>query len=267
MNISELKKQYRQNGFVIVNDAISAPMIAYLRKTATDLLLPALKKEGIKAKDPLHDGLIALDKIDHGYVSRFFDAFKDTDALYKVVFNEKVTTLAKEFIGIPQESGLYVPYHISRVDPPADGRFLYKWHQESYYSMFGADQVQVWAPLIEPTTRQNGAMTILIGSSRDGEIQHRIERNLNGIQQKCIGDDEVTGKYEEFHAELKLGQMVFFHPYAVHRSNDNNSNQVRYSLVAAYSNINDPKFYFGTQAEMSDYHAKRCSNYAMAASI
>jgi ectoine hydroxylase-related dioxygenase (phytanoyl-CoA dioxygenase family) len=262
MDISALKQEYNEKGFTIVKDGISLEAIEYLKTTAAALLIPELKKNNLPTDDPLHAGFIALDHIDHKYVSRFFDTLKDTDALCNIVFNDKLISIAKEFMNIPQEKGVYVPYHISRVDPPTDGRFLYKWHQESYYSMFGADQVQIWAPIVVPTTRQNGAMSVLEGAAKDGEIVHHIEKNEGGITQKCIYPEQVEGKYTDYRAELELGEVVFFHPYAVHRSNDNISKEVRYSLVAAYANPYDPKFRYGSQAEMGEYHAKRCSNYA-----
>ena len=82
-------------------------------------------------------------------------------------------------IHIYAKVSVYNMYHIVRLDAPSDARFLYKWHQESYYTIPDANSLQVWAPLVEKSTKENGTVEVLVGS-HEKEIQHRIERVRGG---------------------------------------------------------------------------------------
>lgn len=254
-----LREKYKENGFIIIKQLIPQAKTEYFRDSLSYMIEEKLKEENIQSGDPLHQGLIELDRKNHQKVVEVYETNRSSDALCQIIYDDKVSSIVKELLELNPRQNFHLLNHICRIDPPRDERFTYKWHQQSYYSIFEADEVQLWAPLVDRNTKEKGTMSILMGSHKK-EVLHHIEKVPDGHIQLYIADKEVTS-YEEVHIELNPGDVIFFHQYLIHRSNHNISNKVRYSLVASYVNPFDKRFSITDTSERREYHRKRCVNY------
>lgn len=252
---------YNEQGFIVKKDFFSSDEISQFNIKLTQIINYYLMKNNLHSSNPLHDGFIQLDKLNHTNIHMIYNIIRNSDALSYLTNSQKVFDTAKGLIGNKADSPLYNMYHISRMDPPSDIRFLYKWHQESFYTIPNTNSIQLWAPLVEKSTKENGTIDVLVGSHKK-EIAHRIEKVPNGHEQKYLRDDDIKEKFELLKIELNPRDALFFHPYLIHKSNNNIGDSVRYSLVSHYLDpltLDDNTDI--TDLSFGEYHKQRCLNY------
>ena len=252
-----LAEQYREKGFIIIKGFFKLTDVILFNLALRNLIKHHLKEVGIKSADTFNEGLIALDKKDHQRIVAIYETLRDSDALCSIVFYPSLLELIKELLGLGENRTLYMNAHSCRIDPPNDNRWTYKWHQQSYYSIFEADEVQLWTPMVDRNTIEKGTLSVLLGSHKTEHV-HYIEKNEAGHEQRFIPNEFVKDKFEEKFIELEPTDIILFHPYLVHRSNPNVSKYVRYSLIASYANPYDPRFRIANIKERGDYHRNRC---------
>ncbi len=246
--INSLKNNYQKDGHVLLKNFLDPNDVKGFKDILIDLINYHLRKEGIKSNDPVNDGLIKLDRKNHKAIVAIYETLRNSDALCRIVYNQKLLSAVKEILGLSPDQAVYLAGHSCRIDPPRDERFTYKWHQQSYYSIREAAEVQLWTPMIARNTKEKGTLSILLKSHKK-ELSHHLERNPGGHEQMFIPDETVKGMFVEKFVEIDPGDVILFHPYMIHRSNHNSSKQVRYSMIASYANPFDKRFKLGLSKE------------------
>ena len=134
-------------------------------------------------------------------------------------------------------------YHskLTAKEPRVGG--AWEWHQDyGYWYNNGClfpDMASVQIAL-DRTDRANGCLQVLRGSNRMGRIEHKM---LEGSQ---VGADPVRvakalERLEVVHCEMEPGDGVFFHCNTLHRSDRNESDSRRWTLICCYNaRSNDP---------------------------
>jgi len=134
-------------------------------------------------------------------------------------------------------------YHskLTAKEPKVGG--AWEWHQDyGYWYNNGClfpDMASVQIAL-DRTDRSNGCLQVLRGSNRMGRIEHKM---LEGSQ---VGADPVRvakalERLEVVHCEMEPGDGVFFHCNTLHRSDRNESESRRWTLICCYNaRANDP---------------------------
>jgi ectoine hydroxylase-related dioxygenase (phytanoyl-CoA dioxygenase family) len=255
--LATIKQEYHQNGFVIIKDLIPDTCLDYFADSLRQFISYHLSKRGITLNDPLNEGMMELNKTKSGR-SAIYDINRTTDAVGKIIYDENIVAVIKRLLGLGNDQFLHVLHQVCRIDGPTDERFTYGWHQQSYYSIFEAAEVQLWAPMIETSRKEMGTMSILLRSHKR-EVPHYMSKKADQIFM-TIPDEQVK-HFEEKFIVINPGDVIFFHPLLIHRSNRNVSNRVRYTLIADYVNPFDPRFKVSNRSNYQKYHHERTANY------
>ena len=116
---------------------------------------------------------------------------------------------------------------------PQDQRLTWTWHQESTYHPGIENIVHYWIPLFNPSSTNNGAMSVLEGTHKLGSLPYNalkpFENGGTSLIPKNI--DELVKNFKEENFEINIGDAAFFHKELVHRSNYNASDKTRFTLV------------------------------------
>ena len=136
---------------------------------------------------------------------------------------------------------LYLDQSRCRIDTPFDP-YLKKcgWHQEVFYYVPKSDFVQTWSPLIHDAVKETGAIEVCVGSHK--EIAKQSDKNPENEKYPFIVNESEIKKYDKQIMELKLGQLLVFSSRLIHKSGDNTSKKVRYSLVGINHNLDNQFF-------------------------
>ncbi len=139
--------------------------------------------------------------------------------------------------GILGEKGDICHFHskIMQKEPKTGG--AWEWHQDYGYwyknGFFYADaMISVMVALTE-ATKENGCLQVLKGTHKVQRIEHHFVGEQQGADQPFV--DELMKTHELEFVELEPGDVLFFHSNILHRSDANNSDKPRWSVISAYN--------------------------------
>lgn len=246
MELSDTQvKSFEENGFVIVDNFFDSVELAVFSEALRGVIRTSLKNAGLESPEYVgHEfgtAMIALEAKDHRFISEIYDIAANLPEFLRLVAKPEYAILTNQILGRQKNAPLYSMTCRCRVDPPQDVLVLAEWHQEIFYSIPKSRYIQVWAPLIRDATVENGAMKVCVGSHKLGIVKQTWDKPEGRHRQMFI-DSDLIAAHEQKSMELRVGQIVLFSPYLIHRSGINSSDEVRFTLIAAFHDIDNPLF-------------------------
>ena len=127
-------------------------------------------------------------------------------------------------------------YHSKMIMKDAKVGGAWAWHQDYGYWY----QNGVLFPLlcsasiaVDPATRENGCLQVLRGSHNLGRIDHVLTGDQAGADLERV--NEILKRLELIHVEMDPGDVLFFHANLLHRSDQNRSDNPRWSMICCYN--------------------------------
>lgn len=133
-------------------------------------------------------------------------------------------------------------YHTKMMlkEPRVGG--AWEWHQDyGYWYNFGCLYPLLASCLIavDRATVENGCLQVLVGSHLLGRVEHGKTGDQTGADMEVVA--AATERMELVHVEANPGDALFFHCNLLHRSDQNFSENPRWSLICCYNAArNDP---------------------------
>ena len=108
------------------------------------------------------------------------------------------------------------------------------WHQDTAYLQPGAERTEqpvAWIPLTD-VTRHNGALQMIRGGHKAGAaIRHRLHRKVGDSRSSFLYIDESDlPAGDVVTCEVEFGSVIFLNQLIPHRSLENHSDAVRWSV-------------------------------------
>jgi len=118
----------------------------------------------------------------------------------------------------------------------------WSWHQDyGYWYQNGClfpDMASVFIA-VDPNTRANGCLQVLKGSHQLGRVEHGRFGDQTGADPERV--EQALEVMELVYVEIDPGDALFFHSNTLHRSDQNTSDEPRWSLLCCYnSKHNNP---------------------------
>jgi ectoine hydroxylase-related dioxygenase (phytanoyl-CoA dioxygenase family) len=243
--LSSIRDYYYEHGFVIVSDALTRDLLNDFAREYSQLVEINLRKAKTNLqklpsdKNFISDGIKKLESIDHSWVSDIYDTSSMIPSFLDIVRNTSTLEIIKYLLEV--NTPLYPYTNRIRIDPPSDNRRTYGWHQETFYTIPRSSFVQTWAPLIYDVRVENGTISVADGSHKEG-IPYQTWEEIPGGATQILISDEVVNKYEQIAIEMNVGELLFFSGRLAHKSGNNTSDMVRFSLVGMYHDIASENF-------------------------
>ncbi len=136
------------------------------------------------------------------------------------------------------------PYHYHSKMIMKDARVggAWAWHQDyGYWYGNGVLTPNLVSGFIavDPATRENGCLQVIRGSHHCGRIHHQLTGDQAGADPERVA--EIAKRFELVYVEMAPGDVVFFHSNLLHRSDQNRSENPRWSMICCYNaRSNDP---------------------------
>ena len=215
----EQRAAYERDGFVLIRSLFDTEEIALLR--------------GAIETDPqLHASL--YDRNDaSGKATRMATWNHPGDSVYGLAArSHRVVDTREEMLG-----GEVYHYHSKlTAKEPRDGG-AWEWHQDYGYWYHNGCVFPYMASVmvaLDKTTRENGCLQVIRGSHHAGRVEHGV---LPGQQ---VGADprrveEMLKSLELVYAEMEPGDGLFFHANVMHRSDQNRSENRRWTVLFCYN--------------------------------
>lgn len=127
-------------------------------------------------------------------------------------------------------------YHSKMILKDAKVGGAWTWHQDYGYWY----QNGILFPLlssvmiaVDPATKKNGCLQVLKGSHHMNRIDHELRGEQAGADLERVREAEKV--LENVHCEMNPGDALFFHCNILHRSDQNQSDHSRWSLICCYN--------------------------------
>jgi ectoine hydroxylase-related dioxygenase (phytanoyl-CoA dioxygenase family) len=226
----EQKTFFEQQGYLLVENAVSAEQLAALRKQFADWLEDSRGHD--EAYGETVDGRARFD-LEPGHSAekpalRRINAPTDiSEDYYRVMRDSRMTDCVAELIGPG------IKYHHSKVNSKLPGAATaVKWHQDFPFTPHSNDDLITALLMVDEVTDENGPLQVVPGSHK-GEIYDLWH---DGVFTGAV-DDEVT-RYCLEHAVTctgKAGSLCLMHTRLLHGSAPNLSSQPRTLFITVYS--------------------------------
>ena len=138
---------------------------------------------------------------------------------------------SKEIMNLAKIAGIKKPYFkttpVFRADMPKDDpKYSFGPHQDYPYSDGSKNSITIWIPL-QNVTIKNGALKIVEGSHKGKKIYKTNKKNI------------ILKKYKFNFKDIpcKVGDVIVFSQYLIHKSGYNSSNSVRFSVGFRFSDL------------------------------
>ena len=215
----EQRAAYERDGFVLIRSLFDTEEIGLLRSA-------------IETDPQLHASL--YDRNDaSGKATRMATWNHPGDSVYGLAArSHRVVDTMEEMLG-----GEVYHYHSKlTAKEPRDGG-AWEWHQDYGYWYHNGCVFPYMASVmvaLDKTTRENGCLQVIRGSHHAGRVEHGV---LPGQQ---VGADprrveEMLKSLELVYAEMEPGDGLFFHANVMHRSDQNRSENRRWTVLFCYN--------------------------------
>ena len=244
------EKFFAENGYLIVHGVFSRPELDAFDQTLKYVIRQNLIKAStpernadseVECGEEFDKGTAILEEINHAHIVDLYDSICNTPQFVYLSVKPEMAEIARRLLGLGPSDSTYMLTQRCRIDLSSDTPFTFAWHQEVFYSIPKSAFVQTWMPLVRPSSSENGALDVCVGSHREG-IAPQTWRHANGLPSQITVDDDVVAKYQRRTVEIDRGTALFFSGKLIHRSGRNTSGTTRFTLVGSYHDIGSPAF-------------------------
>jgi hypothetical protein len=210
--------QYNEDGFIVLKGMLSPEQVALLSRTARE---DRVLDQHSFGKADGEGGTVRLSLWNH-----------PTDTIYGMIArSESIVGVAEQVLG-----GEVYHYHSKMIMKDAKVGGAWAWHQDYGYWY----QNGVLFPLltsafiaVDPATRENGCMQVIQGSHHLGRIEHTLTGDQAGADVARV--EEILKVLPLVHVEMDPGDVLYFHANLLHRSDQNRSDNPRWSMICCYN--------------------------------
>src|SRR5437764_7468178 len=221
---NEQVRAYHEDGYVLARGMFEADEIALLGRAAREDRALDEHSFGRAAGE---GGTVRLSLWNH-----------PGDGIYGMFARcERVVRACDKLLG-----GEVYHYHSKMImkDPRIGGAWT--WHQDyGYWYQNGVLQplLSSVSIAVDRATKENGCLQVIEGSHHCGRVDHVLTGDQAGADRERV--DEILKRMPLVYLDMEPGDAVYFHCNLLHRSDQNRSDQPRWSMICCYNSArNDP---------------------------
>jgi phytanoyl-CoA hydroxylase len=239
---AEQINNYQNDGFVIIEDFLSADELAFWREALDEAVA---KRKGNKMPDR-KEVYGKGDDADKSYYDNVFDQllnlWQDNEKMHKIMLDERLGKMAAQLAGV---DGIRIWHDQALIKKPWANPT--SWHLDTpYWSFEDRNAISIWVAL-DDATLENGCLFFIPGSHKKTTFQNPgIGKNM-GV---------IFDVYPEFKktksvaAPMKAGSCSFHNGLTIHGAHANMTPGYRRAMTCAY--MPDGNVFNGTQNILSD---------------
>jgi phytanoyl-CoA hydroxylase len=207
----EQVKQYREDGYLVVDGLFSPEEVERLREAADDpKVKEALDRQGFQ------NSIVHLLEITAKH-----PAFKE------LCMDTRITDRIAQLIG----EDIQLQHSKLATKPPKKDAGAFAWHQDiAYFPHTNHDLLAVMV-MLDDATPENGCMSVVKGSHKLGVLNHLRDGYFTGM---CLEEDKYSDESKIVPLMPKAGGISIHHGLTLHASPGNKSGKPRRGVVFEY---------------------------------
>jgi len=233
---AEQIRQYRDNGFVVIPDFLTADELANWRTQVDDAVA---RREDLKmANSTWRSGDSYYDNV---FIQRI-NLWQDHEGMRQLMLDARLGKLATELAGV---DGIHIWHDQALIKQPWGNPT--GWHLDNpYWSFFSRDAISIWVAL-DDATLENGCLYFSPGSQKTATFKNAdIGQNIGDLFKAY----PEWSKVKATAAPMKAGSCSFHNGLTAHGAGANMTPGFRRAMTCAY--MPDGSTYNGQQNVLSD---------------
>ena len=241
--------EINDNGFSTIKDFFSQKELASFEECVVDLFLLQAQKIGEYRKEAIRIQQSSLSNFERFCSIYEMMELNDKEALYQVqkfltsspqaraLFNDKFLALTGSILGSKKNSVL-IDGPALFVNRPNTERLLYKWHSEAHYYPKRRRFLNIWLPLFDTKSKDNGTMSFKVAAHKrdfpftDYQGYNKDTQNKSNYFTQYEIPANLLNEYKEHWCEVSPRDLIIFHKNMPHTSNQNISKKYSVAVVA-----------------------------------
>jgi ectoine hydroxylase-related dioxygenase (phytanoyl-CoA dioxygenase family) len=241
MAMTSLQDQYKRDGYVLLKGFFDPADLNALYRDARQVF--ARQIQHVVGQPVDIDDRDAFENAMYEYFERDFAGFVSTGKTVQHLISLHRLGVDENLLDAVRSLGLAEPVIAVRPAMQFNSRFLSKdgsthWklgsHQDWRTGQGSLDSLVLWFPLV-PADAALGALQIIPGSHTRGLMAANTTGYAGSIQEELKEEDFVQTEYE-------LGDLLLFSAFLIHRSGNNVTRNIRWSVQLRYNNLAEPTF-------------------------
>jgi len=219
------KRNYNLDGYIIAKSLYSQQEIDILFKTATQDKV--VKNHTYGRKDS--DGNTTKLALWYSLENNIYSAFARSERMVKSI----------ELL--LQGQACHFHTKLMQKEPKVGG--AWEWHQDYgywYHDGFLFPYMMSAMVALTPATKENGCLQVIKGSHHIGRIEHKMTGDQKGAEMVKVQEALLRLTHE--YVELEPGDALFFHGNLLHRSDKNDSDYPRWSMISTFNRIDNKPY-------------------------
>ncbi len=241
-------QRYVDDGFLIVRDLFSEdelhPAIEAINEKVADLadrLYASGKIEDIFEREGFFTRLTKLEQAFPGAATLIHTGGILPQAFIDLWSSKKLVDIIEQILG-PEIAGH--PVWNLRSKTPHNPLATVPWHQDTAYLAAGSEhtfQPTAWIPLVD-ANEVNGCMQVIRGGHKRARVfKHNLENTRGNKDSWYLYIDETDlPKGEIVTCEMRKGSVLLLNNTIPHRSTENLSNIIRWSIDVRWQHPGEP---------------------------
>jgi hypothetical protein len=235
-----MKQQFNKEGYIIIKNFFSKEEINKIYTEARNLFALQIervlgKKVDINDCDTFEQAMFDLFEAD-------FTTFVNTGKQAQHLISLHHLGTDPKIINVLKNLGYEFPMIGVRPSMQFNSRYLSKggshWklgaHQDWRTGQGSLDSMVMWFPMVD-CGADLGALQILPASHKEGLLKSDTSGYLGSIQEELPEENYVQTSFE-------VGDLLIFSAFLVHRSGENITKNIRWSIQLRYNNMAEPTF-------------------------
>lgn len=222
-------QKYHRDGFLIVNDALTADIISGLNRACDNLdkivenAVHSYEDFNLESESGGWTGQDGATPSYRGKIRKIKNLIDHSEAFREAILDQDLLRIVYSLLG----SEFKVHSKGFWMNKPGGGQSSEKpWHQDSAYFQDGeAEIVTVWFPLKDVNT-DNGCLYAIPKSHLQGKIQHIGEEAQLELEDRILRD--------AIPLEMKAGSIALFNQNTIHYSGVNSTHEDRRAIIFRY---------------------------------
>lgn len=232
---------YKRDGYLIIRNFLDKDLIETLFREARALFATQIKF--VLGKEVDIDDRPAFEAAMYAFFQQDFNRFVSTGKTVQHLISLHALGVSDRITELVRSLGLNTPSIAVRPAMQFNSRHLSKdgsthWklgaHQDWRTGQGSLDSVVIWFPLVA-AGEALGALQVIPGSHKDGLHEANTTGYAGFITENLNEADYIQTTYEP-------GDLLIFSAFLVHRSGNNVTENIRWSVQLRYNNLDEPTF-------------------------
>ncbi len=238
--MNNIMEKFRKNGYIILKNFFSKDELNAIYKEAKLLFAIQIERVlGIKVDIEDKD---VFEKAMFDFFEKDFDAFVNTGKQVQHTLSFHRLGTDQRILDLLKEIGIEMPSIAVRPAMQFNSRYLSKggshWklgaHQDWRNGQGSLDSVVIWFPLVD-CGDDLGSLQVIPQSHKEGLLQAASTGYLGTIDDEIPDENFISTSFEK-------GDLILFSAFLIHRSGNNITQNIRWSIQYRYNNLAENTF-------------------------